>query len=357
MKSLLVVEACSHPKVLENQFFLFRDKFDMTFMTIPDKYDSYQSMMPNILKSGKVFYSFHSTTLFAQLLFLCYKYDYIHISTGPEHPHFSNFWTRPFYFLCMLFYRGKILLTIKNSRSYLKETKYFPSLLRFSLRFARLVMFETDTLRKYFLNVYKKPLKTAVIYDRYTDLLPPGLIKPESLVKPFRLGMLGSLDNSRRDYQVVLDAFSQLPQQQLRHFELVILGECLGGDDNTILHTFQQFIAVDYPMRYLTSDEFDIKGSSCDLLISPLLSKMEYGTFKGSGAIGDAIYLQKNIILPSFADPEEEFSQISYYYSDETELAQIIDSVCQKPARKIDRKFIYNYSSSQVALNIINEIK
>jgi len=218
-------------------------------------------------------------------------------------------------------------------------------------------MFETDTLRKYFLNVYKKPLKTAVIYDRYTDLLPPGLIKPESLVKPFRLGMLGSLDNSRRDYQVVLDAFSQLPQQQLRHFELVILGECLGGDDNTILHTFQQFIAVDYPMRYLTSDEFDIKGSSCDLLISPLLSKMEYGTFKGSGAIGDAIYLQKNIILPSFADPEEEFSQISYYYSDETELAQIIDSVCQKPARKIDRKFIYNYSSSQVALNIINEIK
>ena len=186
MKSLLVVEACSHAKVLENQFFLFRDKFDMTFMTIPDKYDSYQSLMPNILKSGKVFYSFHSTTLFAQLLFLGYKYDYIHISTGPEHPHFSNFWTRPFYFLCMLFYRGKILLTIKNSRSYLKETKYFPCLLRFSLRFARLVMFETDTLRKnpyYTLGVscakqfYGIPDSTKLIWNQPDLVWELGRIK------------------------------------------------------------------------------------------------------------------------------------------------------------------------------------
>ena len=67
MKTLLVVEAGSHPKVLENQHFLFCDIYDMTFMTIPDKYSSYKSMMPNILKLGKVKYSLHSTTLFIQL--------------------------------------------------------------------------------------------------------------------------------------------------------------------------------------------------------------------------------------------------------------------------------------------------
>jgi len=356
MKSLLVVEAYSHPKVLENQFFLFRDKFDMTFMTIPDKYESYQAMMPNILKSGRLLLSFHSTSLFAQLLLIGYKYDYIHISTGPEHAHFSNLWTRPFYFLCMIFYRRKMLLTIKNSRSYLKSASCFPSLLNISLRFAKLVLFETDTLRNYFVKAYGKPLRTAVIYDRYTDLLDPSLIKPRKATQPFRIGMLGSLDKARRDYQTVLDAFRELPQECLGSVEIVILGECIDGEDNEILKSFKQLVAVDYPVRYLTSDEFDKKGSSCDLLLSPLLPSMEYGTFKGSGAIGDAIYLQKNILLPSFVDPDKEFSEISYYYSNKTDLAGILNSISQKPARAIGTDFIEKYNTDSISRNIINEI-
>jgi len=229
-------------------------------------------------------------------------------------------------------------------------------LLNISLRFAKLVLFETDTLRNYFVKAYGKPLRTAVIYDRYTDLLDPSLIKPRKATQPFRIGMLGSLDKARRDYQTVLDAFRELPQECLGSVEIVILGECIDGEDNEILKSFKQLVAVDYPVRYLTSDEFDKKGSSCDLLLSPLLPSMEYGTFKGSGAIGDAIYLQKNILLPSFVDPDKEFSEISYYYSNKTDLAGILNSISQKPARAIGTDFIEKYNTDSISRNIINEI-
>lgn len=356
MKSLLVVESCSHPKVLENQFFLFRDKFDMTFMTIPDKYDSYKAMMPNILRRGKFLLSFHSTSLFAQLLFIGYKYDYIHISTGPEHIHFSNLWTRPLYFFCMLFYRRKMLLTIKNSRSYLRGASFWPGLLNISLRFSRLVMFETDTLRKCFEKAYGLPIRTAVIYDRYTDLLNPLLINSRKPNNSFRLGLLGSLDEARRNYQTVLDALMELPEEQIDFFEVVVLGECIDGEDNKILKSFEKLVIVDYPLRYLTSEEFDQKGSNCDLLISPLLPSLEYGTFKGSGSIGDALYLRKNIILPSFVDPDGEFNQISYYYSNKSELADILSSVTTKPVREIGIDFIEKYDTKTISQNIIKEI-
>ena len=356
MQSLLVVEAASHPKVLENQFFLFRGRFDMTFMTIPDKYDSYQSMMPNILNSGKFFYSIHSTTLFIQLLFIGYRYDYIHISTGPEHFHYSTLWTRPFYFLCTLLYRNKILLTIKNSRSYLNENRYLPHLLNASLKHVKLVMFETDTLRNYFVRAYKKRLRTAVIYDRYTDLLDTNLLNTRTPSPPYRIGMLGALDDTRRDYRTLLEAIEELSQEKLREFELIILGECEGGEDNPILKSLQKFISVDYPERYLSSDEFDLKGSSCDLLMSPLLPSMEYGTFKGTGAFGDAIYLQKNIILPSFVDPEAEFDQIAYYYSNKSELSEILNTISELSNRSIDTKFTEKYSTRNVANDIIKRI-
>jgi hypothetical protein len=358
MKSLLVVEAASHPKVLENQFFLFHSIYNMTFMTIPDKYSSYESMMPNILKHGKIKYSIHSTSLFIQLLFVAYKYDYIHISTGPEHQHFSNLWTRPFYFLCTFFYGQKTILTIKNSRAYLYKKSFLPDLLHKSLKHVNLIMFETATLKNFFVRSYSGELKTAVIYDRYTNLLSQDLLeKKVHAPPPYRIGLLGALDSGRRDYQTVLEALEGISKETLSSLEIILLGECEGGKDNPLLQTFQKLVKVDYPQRYLSSDEFDHKGSSCHLLISPLLESMEYGTFKGSGAIGDAIYLRKTIIMPSFVDPEKEFDQIAYYYSDRGSLFEILNSVNKFVNRNISDDFISEYDTSNIAQNVISQLQ
>jgi len=356
MKSMLVVEASGHPKVLENQYFLFKEKFNISFLVPPDKHKSYNLLMPNVMRHCSVKYSFHSTTIFLKLIFNGYQYDYIHISTGPEGKHYSTFWSHPLFYICCFLYGKKTLITVKNSRSYLNNRGIFLNLLYFSLPYLRLVMFETKTLMEHFLEVYPKPLKALPIFDRYTDLLPRHEIirtttKESSVVK---IGLLGTLDDSRRDYDTLLSALNLLNQNIRDKLQIVILGACPGGEGNDILIKIRKIVKTIFHDGYLSADEFDLKGLDCDLLISPLLESMEYGTFKGSGAFGDAIYLQKNIIIPQYVDPNNEFSQIAYYYNDKYSLFLLLTECKDLRRRALSTSFISQFNTKVISAHILS---
>lgn len=355
MKTLLIVEAAGHPKVLENQYFLFKEKFNISFLVPPDKHKSYHLLMPNVLDACAVKYSFHSTTIFLKLIFSGYQYDYIHISTGPEGKHYSTFWSHPLFYICCFLYGKKTLLTVKNSRSYLNNRGIFLNLLYFSLPYLRLVMFETNTLKNYFTKVYRKPIEAIPIFDRYTDLLPDhkfksNIARDSSVIK---IGLLGSLDDSRRDYDTVFSALNLLSKNDRDKIQLVILGACIGGESNEILKKFIKIVKTEFHDGYLSADEFDLKGLACDLLISPLLKSMEYGTFKGSGAFGDAIYLQKNIIIPQYVDPDNEFSEISYYYNDKDSLFELFTESWDLKNRDIPEGFINQFTTKVISSSIL----
>lgn len=355
MKSMLVVEASGHPKVLENQYFLFKEKFKISFLVPPDKHKSYNLLMPNVMRHCNIKYSFHSTTIFLKLICTGYQFDYIHISTGPEGKHYSNFWSHPLFYICCFLYGKKTLLTIKNSKSYLYNNEIFLNFLYFSLPYLRLVMFESKTLMNHFLNVYPKPLEAFPIFDRYTDLLPTqdfksGIAGNSSIIK---IGLLGSLDNSRRDYDTVLSALNLLSKHDRDKIQLVILGACIGGESNEILKKFLKIVKTEFHDGYLSADEFDLKGLACDLLISPLLRTMEYGTFKGSGAFGDAIYLQKNIMIPQYVDPDNEFSEISYYYNDKDSLFELFSESFDLKNRDIPEGFINQFTTKVISSSIL----
>jgi hypothetical protein len=356
MKSLLVVEAAGHPKVLENQYFLFKEKFNISFLVPPDKHKSYNLLMPNVMRHCSVKYSFHSTTIFFKLIFAGYQFDYIHISTGPEGKHYSTFWSHPFFYICCFLYGKKTLLTIKNSRRYLDNRGILHNLLHISLPYLKLVMFETKTLMEHFLEVYPKPLKALPIYDRYTDLLPSHqnnsrITKESSVVK---IGLLGSLDDNRRDYDTLLSALNLLNTNLRDKLQMVILGACPGGESNDILKKIRRIVKTKFHDGYLSADEFDHKGLDCDLLISPLLESMEYGTFKGSGAFGDAIYLQKNIIIPQYVDPDNEFSQIAYYYNDKDSLFELLTECKDLRSRALSTSFINQFNTKVISAHILS---
>lgn len=356
MKSMLVVEAFGHPKVLENQYFLFKEKFKISFLVPPDKHKSYNLLMPNVMRHCNVKYSFHSTTIFLKLIFTGYQFDYIHISTGPEGKHYSTFWSHPLFYICCFLYGKKTLLTIKNSRSYLDNRGLFYNLLHKSLPYLRLVMFETKTLMKHFLEVYPKPLNALSIFDRYSDLLPSHqnnsrIAKESSVVK---IGLLGSLDDSRRDYDTLLSALNLLNENLRDKIQIVILGACPGGESNGILKNIRKIVKTKFHDGYLSAEEFDLKGLDCDLLIAPLLEYMEYGTFKGSGAFGDAIYLQKNIIIPQYVDPDDEFSQIAYYYNDKCSLFQLLTECKDLRRRALSASFINQFNTKVISAHILS---
>jgi hypothetical protein len=359
-KSMLIVESHMHAKVLENQYFLFKDHFNISFLVNPDKLNIYHSLMPNVMKECKPAYSFHSTTLFLKLIFIAWKYDYIHISTGPEGDHYSSIWNLPLFWLFCFLYRKKTILTVKNIRPYLPSTKGIFSSIRYSaLTQLNRFMFETDTMKRIFMKQMNHSFLSASVFDRYVDLLPSHLRKtksPEAQTQRYVIGLLGSLDSGRRDYDIVISALSSLSVAQSKNLSVCILGHCQGGHRNKILVELQEVLSVDFSENFLTADEFDQKGMSSSILLAPLQRHMEYGTYKGSGAIGDAIYLGKHIILPDFADPDKEFEPISYYYSKVTELAHVFENIATLSAKPIDPSYYSKFTTTNIRETIIKEL-
>jgi hypothetical protein len=211
-------------------------------------------------------------------------------------------------------------------------------------------MFETSTLRDYFVKVYGKKLETYIIYDRYTDLLSHKLLlKTIPPSPPYRIGLLGSLNNERRDYAILVNSLSQLSREIRSQFHFYILGECRNGHNNLILQSLQKHVNVSFPDGYLSSDDFDEIGVSCHILISPLSTNFEYGTFKGSGSFGDAIYLRKGLIIPSFVDPQKEFSDISFYYSNVSDLIKILGDLSVLSFPRQPDNFYKKFSTSKIS--------
>ena len=179
-KKILIVEAASHPKVVENLFFLFKNHFKIDIFAIPDKYKNYSMLMPNVLKSGRLYTSIHSTLIFLQLIFLGYKYDFIYISTGAETNHYSKVWTKPLFLICCILYNKKVILTIKNSNYYIPIKNNILNYI--SLKFVNLILFETRTMESYFNNYTKSFFNTEVVYDRYIDQLPQEYVNNENII-------------------------------------------------------------------------------------------------------------------------------------------------------------------------------
>ena len=299
-KSVLVVETYGHPKVLENVFHLLKNNSKVSFLMNKDKHSSYALLFPSSKYAEKVYINkLHSSMIFIPLLFLGRKFDYINISTGPEGSHFSEIINILFFYLCCMVYRKKIILTIKNLRPYLETTPGLFSLLRNkAIYFVSRFTFETKTMKSIFSENYKrKNILLSTSYDRYTDL--NTFTKTQTIFNEknkIKIGLLGVLDPSRRDYSSIVHAINNLNPKVQSKLMFVTLGACFGGNDNDVVKMFPENVKIDFVEGFISSEDFEIRGANCDLLISPLLPEQEYGNFKGSGSLGDALLLRKNYI-------------------------------------------------------------
>jgi hypothetical protein len=75
---------------------------------------------------------------------------------------------------------------------------------------------------------------------------------------------------------------------------------------------------------------------------------MEYGTFKGSGTFGDAIYLKKKVIIPTHVDPSCEFEEIALFYHDISGLSVLFNSLNDLINVEIRVDFYNKFSSTSV---------
>ena len=89
------------------------------------------------------------------------------------------------------------------------------------------------------------------------------------------------------------------------------------SDNVTVVHAasgdaeISRLAEVDCRGGLLSEIELIERGSACSVLLAPFGFDRPVGTFHGSGSFGDAIFLRRTLIMPRFADTDEEFFQTS----------------------------------------------
>jgi len=357
--NILIVEASDHYKVLENVYNLIKlncKNSQLTFYVNKDKDNKARDLLfPDSGDAGWIENPLHFSQFFLYLLFFGWKYDVINISTGPEGTHYSNTLNVLYFYIVSRIYGKKIVLTIKNTRPYLKNTSGILSSVRSSsLKYLRMMTFETQTLMEVFHEESKIPFeKLGISYDRYTDLNTVTEKKSNNKTDYLCvIGLLGVVESERRNYYEIINALRKTHEDIRSKFLFVTLGNSKGGLDNEILFELSQLSKVDITEGWISAEEFEKRGILCDVLISPLKKEMEYGTYKGSGTFGDAIYLRKKLIIPSYTDPRKEFSEISMYYDSIDGLANIFNTIKDGFDNKITEDFYIKFTTKTIYKNL-----
>ena len=357
---VLVAEAGDHYKILEQIYHLLHDKCELTFLIIKPKNYDYKDLFPSAAHSRLLICKQRGFLFFAWLVFYAPKYDLINISTGPDGNHFSELIRIILFYLYCVIFGEKTVLTIRNTYSYLEST---PGLFAFirsrAIRHVKRFTFETQTMRRVFSESAKRrDLLLGVSYDKYSDVTVPGDIGSvqQAHESKVRIGLLGTVNEERRNYALVSQALTLLPSDQREKFMFVTLGECINGTNNRVMKSLSRYVEVDCREGLLTERELAARGRACDVLMAPLNELKAYGTLHGSGSFGDAVYLGKKLILPAFADANREFGDLCIYYSDSSTLAQVLGNIRSLVSPSVSRCFLEKFATRNVLATLRRDL-
>jgi len=356
---VLVAEEYSHLKLLENIYHLLKTHCDVTFYVNRTVLREWSSIFPSANHTSLIINKFHSSTYFIWLLFHARRFDYINISTGPEGEHFSEIINIVCFYICCVIYKKKIILTVRRVKPYIRlERGVFSYLRNMAIRKLKRFTFETRTVRDVFREYTNiQPCYLGVSYDRYTDIFNPELYEATHRLADdrIRIGLLGIVNPDRREYGVIIDILKRLTSEERAKMMFVTLGGCRGDRGREVINSLAAYIDIDYVDGILTAEEFNNRGSACDILISPLTR--DYGTFNGSGSFGDAIYLRKKIIMPSYVDPRREFKEIGVYYETREDLLLIFRNIEDLSRSRIDPTYFDQFSTTRVFKALVDDLQ
>lgn len=357
----LVVEGGDHYKILEQIFHILEPHCDLTFLfTRPLRYD-FESLFPSAKRTRVLAWRDRGLLTFMRVLFVGWRYQHIYISTGPDGEHYTDIVNVLFFFLCCLFYGHKITMTLRNTKPYLESDPGIYSFIRSrAIRHVRRFTFETATMRDIFIALTeRRNVLSGVSYDKYPDVPIDGVeVAPQPDVSgKTRIGLLGSVNAERRDYEFVASALERLTDDEQKSICLATIGQCDGGAQHPEMLKISRFAEVDCKDGLLSEIELIERGSACSVLLAPFRFDRPVGTFHGSGSFGDAIFLRRTLIMPRFADADEEFSDICHYYDDVDGLAAILRSVVSTPRVALSDSHIEPYRTDMVFAKLCDDLK
>jgi glycosyltransferase involved in cell wall biosynthesis len=174
-------------------------------------------------------------------------------------------------------------------------------------------------------------------------VLPPLSLKvfePATTREPsredyFRITIIGSVDQRRRQYEPVIDAFRQLTPLINRPVKLSLLGKASGKYARNVIHELKNLESDTFNLEYfddqVKQDVFDDVMSKTHIVLSPvnLQNSTEifgeiYGKTKISGSLLDVLRFPKTMIIPAEYNLDSDFKTLFDQYNDALDLKNII---------------------------------
>ena len=177
------------------------------------------------------------------------------------------------------------------------------------LNFVHFICFPNTIIENHVLQ--KKHLNESKIFPAIPlscSLL--GFEKTE-INKQFNVTITGTIDERRKDYKLVLEAFALLLPKLKRPLQLTFLGQPKGPYGHRIVKAFRELMQKYESFKFVSfqkrvpQDEFNAVMRQTDLLLAPILLqtrykiyKEQYGLTKISGSASDVIRYMKPAIFP-----------------------------------------------------------
>ena len=161
--------------------------------------------------------------------------------------------------------------------------------------------------------------------------------------------MIGGIDPIRRDYSLIYKNFFNQKEQ----IKFIFLGKFYENLSENVIKKFQG-LDFEYKQEFLSEEDFIKMGRKCDVLLSLNKKEKFYGEYKGTGSYGDAMFLQKPLLIPSFVDPIKEFKDFCNYYDDIIQLKLLINKFINNQSIP-DKKF-NNFEIRKCSEKIISEL-
>jgi len=358
---LLIVENAEHYKVISNLYILFSQRYK-TKVLLKKKYCKYVS---NIPRRNFINFILPNVFVFWIVIFKAPFYNRIIISSGTEYKFgFQGIiYSLGLFFLITLF-PEKVILNIRNIDKYLipqikSKVNYNQSLRIKIAESANRITFETESLLNSFKTLYNsKRTLFSVLYVYYSDFYKLDDLPDKNEI--FRIGVLGYVNPERRNYDLLLKSITKLKNISEVKIACSFLGKCRKEYASLIKKKFNQFEDVEIFTEYISDSNFLLHANKCNILIAPLSENTNmgaYGLSKSTSAFGDAISLNKKLVIPLFADKDLEFSSFTDYYTTTNELTNFLLNAVSEMNTSLSEKLFANYSTKNVIKKLIIDLE
>lgn len=280
---------------------------------------------------------------------------YIWVSTGPESKVVPDLL---FFLFLWFFWKKKMILSVRNIErwgcSFRNETRQDKVRGWIISKIPRLV-FESEIQRRLFHRCHSN-------YEGLTSSFPvffsDGMgfwgnfggenSRDELEIPDLRIGLLGGVDLERRDYGEVVAALSELESNLRERIVLSILGSSSSSVSSKLIAELRSLVRVETFGSYISNKVLMRELSKSDVLLAPLRTDLGYGSYKGTGSLGDALIAQCKVLMPSAIPVDQELLPAVIPYRSASDLTSQLQQLVDTPQKqRIDIDTLAFYSREQ----------